>query len=327
MPPMATASFSFERVGRFLTTAKWLRRGVGITLVVGAAWWAAASWPQGVRFRADALGFAVAVAFGNLVATAMLHRSVVGGIGSRPRVGRAEMVGVTAMSGVLNYLPAPRAGLVGRAVYLKAVHGYSLLDSTRATVAILALGVLVTALPGAVLLLTTLTGARTVTAWMGLTASLALAAWLAPRLAERLLAAPIRLTWNWVLWRAIDLALGATRMWLCLYAVGAQIDLITAVTLAAGWALVKMTAITPQGLGVAEWALIGLAAVQADLPAGAMASAALLDRFVEAVALGAGALLLGKGKLVREPRVAPLEADAAQPFSFRPRPDGDRSPH
>ncbi|MEM9294257.1 MAG: lysylphosphatidylglycerol synthase domain-containing protein [Planctomycetota bacterium] len=290
------APFNFEArelpIAQGVARAAWARRVLGVALALGALAWAVTRWPHGAAVAPGYLAAAGGLAIANLVVTAALHRSILASLGPKPRLGLGEMVGVTAMSGVMNYLPAPRAGLVGRAVYLKTVHGYPLLDSARATIAILVLSLVAVAVPGTLLLLAG--PAPSPVSWTLFGLLLAYLVWVTPRAAIRTLRVSPGTAWSWLPWRLLDWAIGAARLALCFAAVGAAIDAPTALALAAGWAVVKMTAITPQGLGVAEWAVIGLAALTAGLPPGAAAAAALLDRLAEAAALALGALLLGR---------------------------------
>ncbi len=234
----------------------------------------------------------------NLVATAALMWVMTKGCATDTPVGYREMVAVVAWSGLLNYVPVIRAGLWGRAAYLKRTHGLAVRDSVKllgvtlglAGVVLGSVGVLGVVLRGGAFW-----GAAAAVG-MGLTGVLVWGS-LRPR------AAGLRrgLAWLWVPLRLVDLAAAAGRLWLGFYAVGHVVSAREAVVLTCASLLVKLTGLTPNGLGLSEWAVAAVAAAVSPVSAASAAAAALVDRAVEVpVAIVAG--LVGWGALRKRER-------------------------
>jgi len=93
-------------------------------------------------------------------------------------------------------------------------------------------------------------------------------------------------TWGW--WaplRTVDLAVSAGRLWLAFEVMGAPIGYGDAVVAASASLLVKLAGLTPNGLGLSEWAVAALSSALAPVSTATGAAAALLDRAAEAVVL------------------------------------------
>ncbi len=101
----------------------------------------------------------------------------------------------------------------------------------------------------------------------------------------------------------VGFAAAAGRTWWCFVVLGVDIDFQHAAVLAAASLLVKLSGLTPNGLGLAEWVVAGLATMLTPIESATVAAAVLLDRAVEVgVMLLAG--LFGLGALARAERQA-----------------------
>lgn len=224
----------------------------------------------------------------NLLATAWLAGSLTACFGPRPPVPPGRMMRLIAASQLLNYLPAVRAGLVGRAGFLKRYHGLRLRDSGYVLLLTLGLTAATLAVASAGPLLVATLRAEPRWAWAGsalglivLTLGVAAAGRRLPGVGPR--------AWAWVPLRALDLAAATGRIALAFAAVGQPLTVGQATLLASGATLVRLTGLTPNGLGLSEWVVAGLAATLAPVDAALAAAAALLDRAVEvAVSVVAG---------------------------------------
>jgi uncharacterized membrane protein YbhN (UPF0104 family) len=85
--------------------------------------------------------------------------------------------------------------------------------------------------------------------------------------------------------RVADALVHGVRLWLAFAIVGSPVGYRVALLAACGSLLVKLVSPTPNGLGVAEWAVAGLAAAVSPLETAVGAAAALLDRAAEALVL------------------------------------------
>ena len=229
---------------------------------------------------------AIAVGVGvNLLATATLMLLITRGFPGGETVRWGEMAALTAWSGLLNYVPVIRAGLWGRAAYLKRVHGLAVRDSVVILLITLGLAAVVLGAVGLVGLV--LRGwwfwGGVAVVGVGMTGA---AEWGA----RRPQAAGLRGgAWAWVPLRLLDLAAAAGRLWLGFYAVGQVITVREAVVLTCASLLVKLTGLTPNGLGLSEWTVAAVAAAVSPVSAASAAAAALVDRAVEVlVAVAAG---------------------------------------
>ena len=85
--------------------------------------------------------------------------------------------------------------------------------------------------------------------------------------------------------RTADLLVASARLWLAFEAVGHPIGYGEAILVGAASLAAKMLSITPNGLGLSEWAVAGINAVANPGGAAAGAAAALLDRGVEVLVM------------------------------------------
>lgn len=220
----------------------------------------------------------------NLLLTAGLFWSVTRSLHPTPRVGLRTMTALLAVSGVLNYIPVVRAGLWGRAAYLKKYHGLAVRDSVFILGVVLALAVVVLGVGGLVLI--AVPEAYHGAALGGVMIVLSLAG---PPLAARVLRCAAGSV-AWVPLRVMDWIASASRLWLCFAIVAEPIGVGDAMLLASASLLVKLTGLTPNGLGLSEWVVAALSAAMMPIDTATAAGAALVDRTVEVgVALIAGA--------------------------------------
>ncbi len=239
----------------------------------------------------------------NLLTTAWLVGSVTACFGPRPMVSSGQMLRLIAASQLLNYLPALRAGLVGRAAYLKKYHGLRLRDSGYVLVLTLGLTASTLAVASVGPLLVAALDADPRWAWAGSALGLVVLT-LAVTAATRRLPGVGRRSWFWVPLRTLDLAAVTGRTALAFAAVGQPLTLGQATLLASTATLVRLTGLTPNGLGLSEWVVAGLAAALAPVDAALAAAAALLERGIEvAMSVVAGLwALMGLRRAHGEPR-------------------------
>jgi uncharacterized membrane protein YbhN (UPF0104 family) len=269
-------------------------------LIVGAALmvWAVVTAVQAIdmatlgRLLSGRGAVMLAAAAGNLMVTSVLFWVITLSFDARPRVSLSRMTALIAASGLLNYLPL-QAGLFGRAAYLKAKHGLPLRQAMVIQLVVLGVGSVVLGGAAAVGLMYPVE----MLSWGVAGAGLALVALCAatPWIARLLLRRPAREAWSWGLLRAVDLLLGAARLWLAFASVGQPIGYARAVTITAAGMFVSMLPFVPNGLGLREWVIAALAPMQTA----AGLAAAVIDRAVEAVVLmvggGAGIGALQRG--------------------------------
>ncbi|MEM7577859.1 MAG: lysylphosphatidylglycerol synthase domain-containing protein [Planctomycetota bacterium] len=308
---------------RFGSRPLWLRvLGWPLGLAaLGAAVWFAAQQVDGAILAAvppATLAAMTGLVLANLVLSGLLFWSVHRVLPAEKPVPAITMVGLVAGSALLNYLPAIRAGLFGRAAYLKKWHGIALRDSGWALLIVMAVTAGVFAAvagPWLILRLSTPDGHTAHgLGWFGcVLATLALLPGLRFALAsffagKRDLATGS--TWSpwlwlagWIALRTTDLLSATGRLWLAFAALGSPIGFTEALVLSAASLLVRLIGLTPNGLGLSEWTVAALSSVLSPAESGVAAAAALLDRAVEVVAvivLGGGAI----GWLVRAQRRA-----------------------
>ena len=116
---------------------------------------------------------------------------------------------------------------------------------------------------------------------------------LAPTLGRRLLRRPVWAGWAWVPLRVLDFVAAAGRLGLALVVVGQPVSAADVAVLASASLLVKIAGLTPNGLGLSEWAVVALSAAVTPIEASAAAAAALMDRAAEvlvSVAMGGASL-------------------------------------
>ena len=270
--------------------ARWRKIGgtvLGLALLAGAVA-VAARGVDVAALRAAPVWVLPAIAAGvgvNLLATAALMLLITRGFPGGEAVRWGEMVALTAWSGLLNYVPVIRAGLWGRAAYLKRVHGLAVRDSV--VILLITLGLAGVVLGGLGVLGLMLRGWWF---WGGAAVAVAVLAGATVWGTRRPQAAGLRgSAWAWVPLRLLDLAAAAGRLWLGFYAVGHVITVREAVVLTCASLLVKLTGLTPNGLGLSEWTVAAVAAAVSPVSAASAAAAALVDRAIEIIiAVAAG---------------------------------------
>ncbi len=219
----------------------------------------------------------------NLLAAGLLFWAVTRSFDAEPPVPAGRMVALVAASSLLNYIPAIRAGLVGRTAYLRARHSLPIAQSLLSLVVVMA----VAAAVGAASLLVLIGGAAGYAAFVAATLLLTLAT-PAARFALR---RPARLWGLWVPLRVLDLLAASARLWLAFHVVGHPIPFDAAILAGSASVAVKLLGVTPNGLGLSEWAVAGLAAALAPVTAAEGAAAALVDRGVEVIVVAAAGLV------------------------------------
>ncbi len=277
--------------------AKGLRRavgwGVGIGLLGLAVGYALAGADFAVIGQAPRWMFAslAGLVLVNLLLTAGLFWSVTRSFAAKPAVGFGTMSALIAVSGVLNTIPIVRAGLWGRAAYLKKYHGLAVRDSVVILGVVFALAAVVL---GSVSLIVLVVSERSV-GRQAMAAAIMQAQVLMPILAgmtvvspwiaSRLLQRPTVGAWMWVPLRSLDLAAAAGRLWLAFGVVGVELTWTDAVLLASANLIVKLVGLTPNGLGLSEWVIAALSAAMMPIETATAAAAALVDRTVEVVVM------------------------------------------
>ncbi|WP_432797197.1 lysylphosphatidylglycerol synthase domain-containing protein [Poriferisphaera sp. WC338] len=288
---------------------------IGILLMVSAVLFAL----RGVRLDVlreagvwEMLGIAVGV-LGNLFLTGWLFWVMTMSFAPQPPVQFWRMQQLIALSGLLNYVPVVRPGLWGRAVYLKTYHSLAVSKSVLILLLVMLVGAVTFGVLGLGLLAVQATASNmmmSVGGWITLAGLLLIMAGLTDRglrLVVRLM--PLRIVrevvvpqrwvnaWSWVLLKAVDLFTAAFRLWIAFAVIGESVSYEAAVVATCGSLMVKMIGLTPNGLGLSEWAVAGLTAAITPAGAAAGAAAALIDRAVEVlVMLPAG---LGSGWLLK----------------------------
>lgn len=271
--------------------AKGLRRAIGWVLGLGllalAVWYARDGIDLAVLGEASPwlFGALAGLVVVNLLSTTGLFWSVTRAFATRPPVGFGTMSALIAVSGVLNFIPLVRAGLWGRAAYLKKFHGLAVRDSV--VILGVVLGLAVAVLGTVALVLVVLPSDLR---WWACGAALAVHAVIGPRVWGKALRRNVPGAWSWVAWRTLDLAAAAGRLVLAFEVVGYRLTLADAVLVASANLIVKLVGLTPNGLGLSEWVVAALSAAMMPIEAATAAAAALVDRTVEVlVVLIAGA--------------------------------------
>lgn len=212
-------------------------------------------------------------------------------------VGLFDMTALIAATSLLNYLPM-RAGMIGRAAYLKQRHGVGYRTSVVMLITVAGCTVITFALMTAL----TIWRGRIDAMWIaGMSIGLAVNALLGPivlryalrnvpmfrieaRWFDRIGLGVTALIWLWLWARAADVALNAARLWLAADVFGRPIDYPHAILLAAGGMFVTLLTPLPNGLGLREllYGWFGSAGdMMRDMRSGL--AVGLIDRAVEAV--------------------------------------------
>ena len=226
--------------------------------------------------RADHLVLLAVMVVGNLAITGVLFWSITRCFDTSPTVGPGRMIHLIAASALLNYVPLLRPGLVGRTAYLKAYHALPVRQSVAiffiATALAIAtsVGALIALLPLALLWRW---GAAIVALATGSAVTAPLVEWTLQRSATG--------AWLWLPLRTVDLLLTAARLWLAFQIAGEAVTYETAIVMAAASLLIKLVGLTPNGLGLSEWAIAGLAGLLAPIATADGILAALVDRTIE----------------------------------------------
>lgn len=215
----------------------------------------------------------------NLLLTAMLFWVITRSFDAHPPVGLGRMTALICVSGLLNYLPLLRPGLLGRAAYLKWRHGLPLRQSVLILLVVLVLAAVVLLTAGAVVLALPTDTARLVAA----AAAMGILTVVSAPIARWLLRRPVVHAWAWVPLRTADMLVAAGRLWLAFGIVGKPISFADAVLIGAASLLVKLVGLTPNGLGLSEWVVAALASAISPATAAAGAAAALIDRGAELI--------------------------------------------
>jgi len=232
----------------------------------------------------------------NLLLTAGLFWAVTRSFDAQPAVSLRRMTALIAVSGLLNYLPVVRAGLWGRAAFLKQHHALAVRQSVVILGVVLGLAVVVLGgVSGALLL------APAERQWLVVGLVVGALAAAAPVVGKLFLGRGVAGAWVWVLLRGLDLAAAAGRLWLGFWIVGHTVPAGDAVLLASASLLGKLSGVTPNGLGLSEWVVAVLAAALTPIETATAAAAALVDRTIEViVTLTAGTLGLASLRSVTQ---------------------------
>lgn len=265
----------------------YLRRvGRGIGLVLGLALLSAAAVfalrgvDGSVLADAPPSGFVwlAGAVLANLALTGLLLWAITLSFDASPRVGVLRMMALVNVSALLNYLPLPRAGLVGRSAYLKWRHGLPLRQSAVILAIVLALAVGVCGIAAAALL-----AGEGAAGWLVMVLVLGVLTSVTGSVARRVLRREVLYGGLWLPLRTADLLVAALRLWLAFALLGQPIGFEQAVLIGAASLLVKLVGLTPNGLGLSEWLIAVLTPVLAPIETATAAAAALLDRAAEVV--------------------------------------------
>lgn len=261
---------------------------IGLTLLVLALVYAIQGVQWSIFRDADPvylLLLALAV-FGNLAITSLLFWQITLSFDARPTVPLWTMTKLIAVSGLLNYVPVVRPGLWARAAYLKAKHGLPLRQSIVILVVTLVLAAVLLGTATAVLLLFRPLAQGAIAA-VGI---VALSVVTGP-IAGWALGREMRRAWVWLPLRVVDWAITAARLWLAFTIIGEPIGYREALLASAASIVVRLIGLTPNGLGLSEWAVAAVTAAASPVSAAAGAAAALVDRAAEVVvAIATGTL-------------------------------------
>lgn len=223
------------------------------------------------------LGLLAAAVTGNLIVTTAIWWVITLSFDTRPKVQPSRMAALICVSALLNYLPM-RPGFLGRAAYLKLMHGLPVRQSLVILLIVLVLGTVV------------LIASATIVLWVpsryqlvvGMATVAATSAVTGP-LATKLLRRRIIGAWLWVPLRLVDILINGVRLWLALAIVGIEVPMDRTLIVAATGMLVSLAGITPNGLGLREWIIAALAGALEPATVIDALAAALIDRAVEAI--------------------------------------------
>ena len=280
----------------------------GFVLIGLAVWWGSSGADLAALTDVSGwalLGIAAGVA-ANLGLTSLLFWVVTRSFDARLGIGFVKMGRLIAASSLLNYLPL-KPGLIGRAIYLKSHHGLSLRQSALIWLIVMAVTAGVFGVLGAVAILVR---SDQFAHGVGVSmASLALLSMVAAPLARGLLKRPVVAGWSWVLIKLADLLAEAARLWLAMSIVGPAIGYVDVIAASAAGMVVRLIGLTPNGLGVREWAIAGVLQSLAGVGSSQAVLAALIDRAVEVLIL----VPLGLWSIHGLSRTRPLDSERIDP--------------
>lgn len=217
----------------------------------------------------------------NLIVTGLLFWAVTLSFDARPVVSVRRMIELICVSALLNYVPVVRPGLWGRVAYLKARHDLPLKQSLLILLLVMAVAVAVSAAGTLTIAPIGPPAAR----WAVVAGIFALLTLFTGPTARRLIRRRVVMPWLWIPLRVLDLLAVAGRLWLAFRVMGQPISYDQAVVAAAAALLVRLAGLTPNGLGLSEWAVAALAHAMAPVSTAVGVAAALLDRAVEVVVI------------------------------------------
>lgn len=298
-----------RRPGRWV---QWTMYGLALGLLAGCIWVGYGEFKAGwgkLRHASGAdLGFMVVMLGANLVLDAFVFWAVLVPFRPPRPVALREMVALIAATSLLNYLPM-RAGMIGRAAYLKQRHGVSYHASVVMMLGVAAATVLIYLL---LLVLTVWFGDLGPAWWASALAGLALMAWLmvvvlrygrrwAPKAAlhyfddahaaigwldEKGIAA-VAGAWVTLVARTLGIVARGLLLWTAARVFGTPIEPGAALVLAICGTFVTLATPLPNGLGLREgiYGLLAAAGVAgAALPDGPTGVAlGLIERAMEAL--------------------------------------------
>ena len=232
------------------------------------------------------VGWLVLAVLGNLLLTGMLFWLVTLPFVARLAPSLGTMISLIAISSLLNYLPLVRPGLMGRAVYLKLRHGLSFRHSFLILAIVLMLSIVVVVVTVGLLFGLS----RWPRPWV-IPVILVILILLTRPVATMLLRRSVRYSWLWIPVRVADLLVTAIRLWLAFHILGHPLAFDQALLAASGSLVVRLLALTPNGLGLSEWVVASIAATTMAMSTAEALAAALVDRAVEVWVLSAVGLL------------------------------------
>lgn len=215
---------------------------------------------------------------GNLFLASLMFWVVTLSFDATPRVGLLRMTQLVTASALLNFLPL-RPGLIGRAAILRTHHGLPLRQSAMILLVILVTGGLVTLAIGLAALFISnpwVLGASL----LGLTMLMSM---ITGPIASKILRRRLTLAWLWVPIRMTDAMVASMRLWLAFWVMGHPLDARQAMVAGAAGLIIAMIGLTPNGLGLKEWAIALITQAMAVTAVQIGLAATLVDRSMEAI--------------------------------------------
>jgi uncharacterized membrane protein YbhN (UPF0104 family) len=258
------------------SSLKWWALACGVALVIGAIIQASTQvdWSHLQKAEPWQILVMIAAVCTNLVLMGVLWWVIILSFDARPKVGFYKMFALVCASGLLNYLPL-RPGLFGRATYLKVKHNLPLRQSLISVIVVMGLATLVLGTSAAIVQFIPTSFQIIVGAVAFVTFCCVL-----PIAAKRILKREIKKGWMWVPIRTADLLATSLRLWVVFQVIQEPITFDQAILAASAGLFVSLLGITPNGLGLREWAIAG---ATAHVVGHAGFAAAVIDRGVEAI--------------------------------------------